>query len=109
MFSLKQFFFSIDEKAMVLKLCDFGLARHLDATATTTTRGSLPWMAPEVMKNHKVSKPGDVYSLATAIWEMCTRKIPYEGLDMVQIPAQVSIRDNTACPNKNLTIFARKI
>ena len=74
---------------MVLKLCDFGLARHVDVTVTTTTRGSLPWMAPEVMTEHRVSKPGDVYSLATVIWEMCTRKIPYEGLDFVQIHTQV--------------------
>ncbi|XP_072017838.1 uncharacterized protein [Amphiura filiformis] len=73
----------------VLKLCDFGLARPLDATVTTTTRGSLPWMPPEVMTEHKVSKPGDVYSLGTVIWEICTRKIPYEGLDFLQIQTQV--------------------
>ena len=72
-----------------LKLCDFGLARHLDATMTTATRGSLPWMAPEVMREQKVSKPGDIYALATVIWEICTRKIPYEGLDFLQIQTQV--------------------
>ena len=37
----------------------------------------------EVMAENKVSKPGDVSILDTVIYEMYTREIPYEALDVV--------------------------
>ena len=40
----------------------------------------LLWMAPELLRTFpriKYSQPGDVYSFAIVLYEMCTRTEPY--------------------------------
>ncbi|XP_038048213.1 mitogen-activated protein kinase kinase kinase 20-like [Patiria miniata] len=60
-----------------LKLCDFNDARQLATTVSTEQRGSLPWMAPEVMSEKKFSKKSDIYSLAVVFWQILTCQVPY--------------------------------
>lgn len=51
----------------------------------TAEVGSVVWMAPEVIKHNKYSVAADVYSFGVIMWELCMRKIPYDGLSQVQI------------------------
>ena len=49
------------DKDKNLKIADFGLARILTLTATISTIGTPPYMAPEIGNNNQ-------YSLKTDIW-----------------------------------------
>lgn len=38
-------------------------------------------MAPELLSNNSYSEKVDVYSFGIVLWEISTRKKPYEGLN----------------------------
>ena len=42
-----------------------------------SAKGSVPWMAPEVMKGTRYDHKCDIYSLGVIFWEMLTRVKPY--------------------------------
>eukprot|EP00039_Didymoeca_costata_P012914 m.188991 g.188991 ORF g.188991 m.188991 type:complete len:652 (+) comp15622_c0_seq12:172-2127(+) len=83
----------------VIKIVDFGQSRKVSISRTMTAniRGSLLWRAPEMM-GEKIevtvngSKQGlisrvskydtavDIFSLGIILWEIFTRKIPYEDI-----------------------------
>ena len=62
-----------------LKICDFGLAKHLSRTRKTSTQsGTYSWLAPEVFDNI-LSPKADVFAYGIVLWELITCDIPYEG------------------------------
>ena len=50
-------------------------------------------MAPEVIANERYTEKADVYSFGIILWEMVTRKIPFEGMNGVQVSVAVATRD----------------
>jgi len=63
-------------------VCDFGLSRVSSAISKLTGgRGTVHWMAPEVIAHENYGDKVDVYSMAIILWEMCARQIPYEDYD----------------------------
>jgi len=80
------------------KISDFGLARceELKSRLSSTTRrhgavGTLPFMAPEVLRLKPFSEKADVYSYAMTLIEIVTRKVPWKGLTNEQIMMQVAV------------------
>ncbi|XP_064972643.1 mitogen-activated protein kinase kinase kinase 5-like isoform X1 [Musa acuminata AAA Group] len=71
----------------VVKLADFGMAKHLSGVAgTRSLKGSPYWMAPEVMEATMNKDIGydlavDIWSLGCTIIEMFTGKQPWSGLE----------------------------
>ncbi|URE16937.1 hypothetical protein MUK42_10395 [Musa troglodytarum] len=71
----------------VVKLADFGMAKHLSGVAgTRSLKGSPYWMAPEVMQATMNKDIGydfavDIWSLGCTIIEMFTGKQPWSGLE----------------------------
>ena len=66
---------------MVLKLTDFGIAKSLEKTVSCSREtGTWRWMAPEVLKELKLSPTYDIFSLALVIWSIVTRKLPFEEI-----------------------------
>ncbi|HEY3156475.1 MAG TPA: protein kinase [Candidatus Eisenbacteria bacterium] len=73
----------------VLKVLDFGLARHhpsVDETTTTATItetgaivGTLPYMAPEQLLGKPADRRSDLYSVGVILYEMATGRLPHEG------------------------------
>ena len=48
----------------------------------TSLRGTLPWIAPEVIKSPKsVTEKVDVYSFGIVMWELWTLREPFEGIN----------------------------
>ena len=66
----------------VAKLCDFGLARVLDGSASLTRTGSLlgtPWyMAPEQGEDG-LNPRADVYALGATLYHMLVGEPPFDG------------------------------
>jgi tRNA A-37 threonylcarbamoyl transferase component Bud32 len=73
-----------------IKICDFGISRHANAANTmTASLGTVPWTAPEMLRGERYSKKVDCYSLGVCLWELITRRIPYEGVQSVRIITSV--------------------
>lgn len=49
-------------------------------------------MAPEIIENMQYTLKADVYSFGIMVWEMCTRKTPYEDLNQQQIAMNVTLK-----------------
>lgn len=73
-----------------VKLCDFGVTKLVSESNRLTMTGQIgtaAYMPPEVMKGERVvcDPSVDVYSFAVLLWALCSRKLPYFGLNQYQI------------------------
>ena len=64
-------------EGLVLKLSDFGTAKLVKGTRTTSYVGTRRWAAPEYIKDSQLSTRNDIYPLGLVFWEMMTREIPF--------------------------------
>ena len=79
------------------KLCDFGLARMRQETATMTGNiGTVHWKAPEVMNNKRYRFSADVYSLGMVLYEMGSGKLPFA--EMIPMAVMVAVVINKQRP-----------
>lgn len=67
--------------AGVAKLADFGCSKQLAGMCTGSIeesmkaiRGSVPWMAPEVIKQSGHGRPSDIWSFGATVIEMGKRR-----------------------------------
>lgn len=72
-----------------VKLLDFGIAKEIDAPASTTTqagvaRGTPATMAPERFFGAPASKSTDVYELAVVFYAMLVGRLPWNDVTNVQ-------------------------
>lgn len=79
------------DKNWTVKVGDFGLSRLKHATFLTAAsgRGTPQWMAPEVLRNEPSDEKSDVYSFGVVLWELATEKIPWTGLNPMQVVGAV--------------------
>ena len=68
----------------IAKLADFGCSKQLDGMRTASLEeslhritGSIPWMAPEVIRQTGAGRRSDVWSVGATIIEMATGKHPW--------------------------------
>ncbi|XAR62755.1 Non-specific serine/threonine protein kinase [Bertholletia excelsa] len=72
-----------DPHRPICKVGDFGLSRIKRNTFVSGgVRGTLPWMAPELLNGSRsrVSEKVDVFSFGITIWEMLTGEEPYADM-----------------------------
>jgi len=72
----------LDEKWSV-KVADFGLSTYLEeykSAHTLTACGTPAYAAPEILRKEKYSYPVDVFSFSMILYEMMTRRYPFEGI-----------------------------
>jgi len=66
-------------KHWTLKVSDFGLSRFMGRTGGTGPCGTTQWMAPEVIEGKPYDETADCYSFGVNLWELATRRIPWEN------------------------------
>lgn len=65
-----------------VKLADFGCSkRQNDSLLTRTMKGSIPWMAPEVILRTGYSLGADIWSFGCVVLEMLTASSPWGSFD----------------------------
>ena len=65
-----------------IKVMDFGLAKlkgSLKLTRTSSTVGTLAYMAPEQINGGEVDSRSDIFSFGVLFYEMLTGKMPFRG------------------------------
>eukprot|EP01114_Cavostelium_apophysatum_P007081 TRINITY_DN1877_c0_g1_i2.p1 TRINITY_DN1877_c0_g1~~TRINITY_DN1877_c0_g1_i2.p1 ORF type:complete len:612 (+),score=109.87 TRINITY_DN1877_c0_g1_i2:74-1909(+) len=73
-------------KNWTAKLADFGQARKLTLSTTMThNRGTIHWMAPEVLSKKRYSTSADIYSFAIVLYELYTQDVPFEEEPIVDL------------------------
>jgi hypothetical protein len=66
-------------KNWTLKVSDFGLSRFRRRGVTDGPCGTTQWMAPEVIEGKDYDETADIYSFGVNLWELCTRRVPWDG------------------------------
>uniref|UniRef100_UPI001CB97285 serine/threonine-protein kinase CTR1-like n=1 Tax=Erigeron canadensis TaxID=72917 RepID=UPI001CB97285 len=82
-----------DPQRPVCKVGDFGLSRIKRNTCVSGgVRGTLPWMAPELLNGSsaRVSEKVDVFSFGIAMWEILTGEEPYADMHCGAIIGKLS-------------------
>ncbi|WCJ37076.1 Protein kinase superfamily protein with octicosapeptide/Phox/Bem1p domain [Euphorbia peplus] len=72
-----------DPQRPICKVGDFGLSKIKRNTLVSGgVRGTLPWMAPELLNggSSKVSEKVDVFSFGIVLWEILTGEEPYSNM-----------------------------
>jgi serine/threonine protein kinase len=86
----------------IIKLSDFGSAGQIlnqsQNDLLTSLKGTLPWMAPEVVRQNNYGKKADIWSLGCLLIEMSTGKIPWGNIDNY-IQAIMKIGKSTLLPD----------
>lgn len=76
------------DKDFNCKVGDFGLTRTSRGTADvqmTGQCGTFQYMAVEVLANKPYSEKADVFSFGILLWEMVARKLPFFGMQPMQV------------------------
>jgi serine/threonine-protein kinase ULK2 len=89
---------------LLLKIADFGFARHLaTATMAETLCGSPLYMAPEILQGRKYDAKADLWSVGTILFEMIIGRPPFGGanhLDLLKVSVHAILQ--YACAYKLL-------
>ncbi|AQK59727.1 Protein kinase domain superfamily protein [Zea mays] len=51
------------------------------------------WMAPEVLRNEPSNEKCDVYSFGVILWELATMRVPWSGLNPMQVVGAVGFQN----------------
>ena len=68
-----------------IKVADFGLSKKVISNREKGRVGTPNWMAPEICRGESNTAASDVYSFGIVVWEIVTKRIPYQGKTMTEI------------------------
>ena len=79
----------------MLKIADFGFARHLPSMALAETLcGSPLYMAPEILRYEKYDARADLWSIGTVLHEMVVGKPPFRAQNHVELLRRIEKADD---------------
>jgi eukaryotic-like serine/threonine-protein kinase len=87
-----------------IKLLDFGLGRRIPrngmAEVTSScltladggaTAGTLPYLAPEVLRGQPSSRESDVWALGVLLYQMATGELPFSGATPFELSVEIMV------------------
>nr|GEU64980.1 serine/threonine-protein kinase EDR1 [Tanacetum cinerariifolium] len=94
-----------------VKVCDFGLSRlkHNTFLSSKSTAGTPEWMAPEVLRNENSNEKCDVYSFGVILWELATLRLPWSGMNPMQVVGAVGFQNRRLDIPKDLDPLVGRI
>ncbi|RXI01945.1 hypothetical protein DVH24_015294 [Malus domestica] len=83
------------DKNWNVKVGDFGLSRlkHNTFLSSKSTAGTPEWMSPEVLRNENSNEKCDVFSFGVILWELATLKLPWSGMNPMQVVGAVGFQN----------------
>lgn len=80
----------------VVKVVDFGIAKHAFETTSALTHpnrvyGTPLYMSPEQWENANVGPASDVYSLGVVVYQMVTGRLPIDGTLITEMARKVAL------------------
>ena len=84
------------------RIADFGLSRFVIPSAQqymTNQAGTPNWMAPEQFDSSEYSFPVDVFAYGMILYELLTGKLPWEGMDPMQIYSAIKSNQRPPLPS----------
>jgi serine/threonine-protein kinase len=95
-----------------VKLLDFGLAKQqatgpsesettLLVTGEGVIIGTVPYMAPELLRGHPADARSDLFALGVILYEMLTGKRPFEGKSRADLIAAILEREPLPLTDQN--------
>jgi len=89
----------------MLKIADFGFARHLPSTSMAETLcGSPLYMAPEILRYEKYDARADLWSVGTVLYEMVVGKPPFRAQNHVELLRKIEKINDVITFDKTLSI-----
>src|ERR1019366_832942 len=92
-----------------VKLLDFGLGRRIPRNGTLevsssklplaevgATAGTLPYLAPEVLRGNPTSVQSDVWSLGVLLYQMTTGELPFRGATPFELSVEIMMGTPTS-------------
>ena len=87
-----------------IKLLDFGLGRRIPRRGTGevtnaslplaeggATAGTLPYLAPELLRGHPTSLQSDVWALGVLLYQMATGELPFRGATPFELSVEIMV------------------
>lgn len=68
-----------------IKIADFGQSSVKDLCRTMTSVSNVAWTAPEVLEGEPLNNNSGLYTFGIIMWELFTRKIPYQTEHPIRI------------------------
>ncbi|MCA9764653.1 MAG: serine/threonine protein kinase, partial [Gemmatimonadetes bacterium] len=80
-----------------VKVVDFGICKHTDDGANTTSPGLIigapDYMAPEQAAGAEANEGSDIYALGCVLFEMLTGRVPYRGRNAIDVLMKKGAQD----------------
>jgi Nif-specific regulatory protein len=68
-----------------VKFTDFGFAEHGRLTVFSQWKGTIPYLAPEIIRGEGYNHQADLYSLGVVLYQALTGKLPFEETDLMEL------------------------
>jgi Nif-specific regulatory protein len=68
-----------------VKFTDFGFAEYGKVLEQPYWKGTIPYLAPEIIRGEEYNHQVDLYSLGVMLYEVLNGKIPFEEFDLMSI------------------------